>query len=300
MRAVVDIGSNSIKYTLERSRGDASSCLSDSRVIALGKGLKAGSPLSAEALARLDTALKSFAPALAPCAGELVVVGTAALRSCSNPEAARELVQRHLGAPLHIIPGEREAELSFLGASLDSPFQNPLCVDVGGASTEVGLTRGGKLTSVPWGALRVHENILRSEVPVTPAVWRNAQTQLDQIFAAEMHQLSGIDGKAIDGVLAIGGSLMMCAKSLYPEQRASKTVAVSRARLREFQDKVATTALSPRISEMGFSADRADIACAGLMCLFAAIHSHAALDRMVITEGGLRNGIFQRWSDFAV
>jgi exopolyphosphatase / guanosine-5'-triphosphate,3'-diphosphate pyrophosphatase len=303
MRAVVDIGSNSIKYTLERVWGDASSQVSNSRVIALGKNLNPGDALSSEALGRLESALKEFSPELSPCKPNIVVVGTAALRNCSNPNAASNLVSKYLAAELHVIPGKTEAKLSFLGASLNSPFKNPLCIDVGGASTEVGLIctsdeNNDWATSVSWGALRVHENILNSCCPVPPEIWATAQDTLDEIFAKELGKVTTIDTKKIDGVLAIGGSLIMCAKSLYSDQVSSKTIKASMKKLREFNEKIATSNLKTRSHHLGFSPDRAEISCAGLMCLFAATSFAQNIDNALITEGGLRHGVFARWQDF--
>lgn len=300
MRAVVDIGSNSIKYTLELSLGTASSRSGDSRVIALGKNLKKGAPLSAEALSRLDAALAEFAKPIRTTAGsQIVVVGTAALRNCSNPDAAAALVQKHLGVPLHVITGEREAQLSFLGAIGDSPFQNPLCVDVGGASTEVGLAKAGLAHSVPWGALRVHETILKSQCPVEPGLWASAQPELNAIFAQELRSaLGNLNGQQPDGVLAIGGSLMMTAKSLHPETQKQRTVRTKLSALQRFNNQIAPLSTETRVAVLGFSADRAEIGCAGLMCLFAATAWLPGLDDALITEGGLRSGVFLAWDEF--
>lgn len=300
MRAVVDIGSNSIKYTLETERSNASSRSSESQVIALGKNLKKGSPLSPQALERLDQALRKFAKNLAPAKGQIMVVGTAALRHCSNPEAAAKLVEHHLDTRLNIISGSREAELSFLGAMQDSPFKNPLCVDVGGASTEVGLARqGGPRHSVPWGALRAHESLLHGQCPVTPLVFKSASQTLHEAFQKELKApLASIDSGTIDGILAIGGSLMMTAKSLYPDQATHKTVHASLRELKTFNDEVSKLDLAQRISKLGFSADRAEIGCAGMMCLFAAVDIARNVDKVLVTEGGLRAGVFLAWNDF--
>ena len=46
---------------------------------------------------------------------------------------------REVGVELSVIPGEREAALSFLGASNDFRNEDLLFADIGGGSTETGI-----------------------------------------------------------------------------------------------------------------------------------------------------------------
>ncbi len=54
---------------------------------------------------------------------------------------------RELGVELSIIEGEREAALSFRGASRGHEGENLLVADIGGGSTEVVLGVGGEARS---------------------------------------------------------------------------------------------------------------------------------------------------------
>lgn len=302
MRAVVDIGSNSIKFTLQSIDGAASSEATESKVIALGKGLAPGSPLSNEALARLEAALKEFSVSLAPAKGQIIAVGTAALRNCANPEAAKKLVRTYLGTELYIISGQDEARLSFLGATQNTPYLNPLCIDVGGASTEIGLPllKKPKLISVPLGALKVHESLLLSQCPVQSTTYQEAKLKLETAFKAHIKDLfGGSTQEQIDGVIAIGGSLMMAAKSLNPASSSPFTKTTLNA-FYKFNEKISALTLEQRVNVLGFSKDRAEISCAGLLCLEAATTASGVLPatEAIITEGGLRRGVFLSWDEF--
>ena len=73
----------------------------------------------------------------------LIAGATAAVRQASDGEAFAIKAGEVIGAPVHIISGRREAELSFLGvASRHAARREWAMVDLGGASTEVVIGRG--------------------------------------------------------------------------------------------------------------------------------------------------------------
>ncbi|OLC13574.1 MAG: hypothetical protein AUH32_07185 [Actinobacteria bacterium 13_1_40CM_66_12] len=73
----------------------------------------------------------------------LIAGATAAVRQASDGEAFAIKAGEAIGAPVHIISGRREAELSFLGvASRHAARREWAMVDLGGASTEVVIGRG--------------------------------------------------------------------------------------------------------------------------------------------------------------
>jgi len=73
----------------------------------------------------------------------LIAGATAAVRQASDGEAFAIKAGEAIGAPVRIISGRREAELSFLGvASRHAARREWLMVDLGGASTEVVIGRG--------------------------------------------------------------------------------------------------------------------------------------------------------------
>jgi len=73
------------------------------------------------------------------------------------------------GIVLSVIPGQREAALSFLGASNDFAGQRIMVVDIGGGSTEVVVGQAGsepdRSRSFNVGCRRVTEKFLHSDPP---------------------------------------------------------------------------------------------------------------------------------------
>jgi exopolyphosphatase/pppGpp-phosphohydrolase len=78
---------------------------------------------------------------------ELLIAGaTQAVRQASDREAFVREAGAAIGAPLHIIAADREAELSFLGvASYHAGKREWVMIDLGGASTEVVIGLGRKM-----------------------------------------------------------------------------------------------------------------------------------------------------------
>jgi exopolyphosphatase/guanosine-5'-triphosphate,3'-diphosphate pyrophosphatase len=131
--AVIDVGSNSVRLLLARSVGEGGA--EGPRVVTvtgLRRGAAADGTLAPEALGRLDDCLAAGSP-------RVVAVGTAAVREAPNLDAVQAIATRRLGAPLQVVSGRREAELSFAGARLVLPPGAGACtvIDIGGGSTEV-------------------------------------------------------------------------------------------------------------------------------------------------------------------
>jgi exopolyphosphatase / guanosine-5'-triphosphate,3'-diphosphate pyrophosphatase len=75
---------------------------------------------------------------------EVLIAGaTQAVRQATDRDAFVREAGRAIGVPVHIIPGQREAELSFLGvASRHAVRREWAMVDLGGGSTEVVIGQG--------------------------------------------------------------------------------------------------------------------------------------------------------------
>ena len=90
---------------------------------------------------------------------ERVFVATSAVREASNREDFLVLAEEKAGQPIEILSGQREGELSYLGAKAGLGLKaNPVLVDVGGGSTEISYqSRRMRSVSVPVGAVRAWE-----------------------------------------------------------------------------------------------------------------------------------------------
>ena len=114
----------------------------------LGEGVNASGVLKPQAMERVAKAVDDFQRVLARFRTaehpsiETVAMATSAARDARNAEEFAVLLAAH-GVTLAVIPGQREAALSFRGASSDFAGEGLLVVDVGGGSAEVVAGRAG-------------------------------------------------------------------------------------------------------------------------------------------------------------
>jgi exopolyphosphatase/guanosine-5'-triphosphate,3'-diphosphate pyrophosphatase len=171
-RAVIDVGTNSIKLLVADVRGrDVSPVHEESRQTRLGKGFYESNRLQPEAIARTAEAVWEFAEtAREKSAGSIRVIATSAARDAVNPTDLTASIERASGLKTEIISGAREADWAFQGVTTDAELatQPLLLLDVGGGSTEFILGRGAKKSfahSFPLGTVRLMEKFPAGDPP---------------------------------------------------------------------------------------------------------------------------------------
>ena len=158
-RAIIDIGSNTVRLVVYGGAMRAPSVLLNEKVTAkLGRDIAATGRLADEAVALALRGLARFALLLEDLEIEDVeVVATAAVRDASN---GPEFVERLNAMGLHprVLSGEEEAILSAHGVIGAFPDARGLVADLGGGSLElvrVGAGAVSEATSLPLGTLRL-------------------------------------------------------------------------------------------------------------------------------------------------
>ncbi|HXF73610.1 MAG TPA: DUF501 domain-containing protein, partial [Actinomycetota bacterium] len=169
--AAIDQGTNSIRLLVAEPLEDGGygELARDMVITRLGEGVDATGRLDPAALERTVEVLARYCRrARALHAWRIRVAATAAVREAGNREAFEAAVRTHAGAPLEVVSGEREAALSFLGATwrLEAPAPF-LVLDIGGGSTELVLGRDRPLASasVRIGSVRLTERHVRHDPP---------------------------------------------------------------------------------------------------------------------------------------
>jgi exopolyphosphatase/guanosine-5'-triphosphate,3'-diphosphate pyrophosphatase len=168
--AAVDMGTNSIRLLVADPTDDDIAEISRDLVITrLGQGVDRTGRLDPGALDRTLEVLARYARRARALGAERIRVGaTSAVRDASNRERLFEEVERVAGASAEVLTGEREAALSFLGATADAPANPPYLVfDIGGGSTEFALGTEGPeaVVSVDLGSVRAHERVAPADPP---------------------------------------------------------------------------------------------------------------------------------------
>jgi len=274
MKAVVDLGSNTVKYAVGRMmRGVLEVTEKKSWVTRLGKGVGTTGALADASVADTVSALEKMRDRFAECGISAArVVATSAVRDARNPETLRTAVKRLLGRELDIISGLEEARLSFLGASAASQSvygaRVPIIIDLGGASTEVGVPEPKLIAhSFQAGALRCHEALGLGDMPVSDGVWDAAKRSLNRFFPRE--QLDLILTAAADKapLLAVGGTLVVAARLAGGVTVGGAGLEVSAQGLNDLSERVRKLSLTERLAVPGMPAGRADTLPSGTLIL---------------------------------
>ncbi|NBQ35933.1 MAG: exopolyphosphatase [Actinobacteria bacterium] len=169
--AAIDCGTNSIRLLIADITGDNfKEVLRTMEIVRLGQGVDQNKAFHPDAINRTLNAVRLFKDQIASKGVEKIrFCATSATRDATNRNLFIDGVREILGIEVEVIPGEEEAELSFIGATKelrqsDSPF---LVVDIGGGSTEFvfGRQKVDFAKSVNIGCVRMSERHLNTQPP---------------------------------------------------------------------------------------------------------------------------------------
>ena len=267
----------------------------------LGVGVDATGRLSEAAIERVLVCVDRYLEVLARYdtpehpVRRLIAMATSASRDAANgPEFAARLAER--GVTLAVIPGSREAQLTFLGASSDFPGENLLVVDIGGGSTEVVAGRFGEdpiaSHSFNIGCRRVTERFFRDDPP-TAGQMDAARQWIRETMAPYFEGLATA-GFAIDRVVAVAGTatsvVSICeAMETYDSSRVHKAV-VAAGELAAIEERLAAEPLEERRTTVGLDPKRAGVIVAGLVILEEVL-ALAGADAYTASESDILHGM---------
>lgn len=168
--AAVDMGTNSIRLLVAApADGDVAEVARDMVITKLGQEVDRTGRLAPRALRRTMDVLERYARRARALGADRIRVGaTSAVRDSADRRLLEAEVARITGGPPEILTGEREAELSFLGATRSIEGPPPFLVfDIGGGSTEVALGTEAveAAASVDIGSVRITERVGPSDPP---------------------------------------------------------------------------------------------------------------------------------------
>ena len=138
--ASIDIGSNTaILLIASIEKGELYPLYNQYETPRLGKGIDINGKITDDKIELLLKILKQFKRKIEEhnCI-KTIITATNAMRLANNSEEIISKVKNDLALNIQIIPGEKEAELSFLGGSSAFPNINEkVIIDIGGGSTEI-------------------------------------------------------------------------------------------------------------------------------------------------------------------
>jgi exopolyphosphatase/guanosine-5'-triphosphate,3'-diphosphate pyrophosphatase len=161
--AAVDIGSNTVHALVaDVVRGKLEDVAHYVEMPELGAQVARTGSIGERAGSALRALRKVVAQAARHGYDVLIASATEAVREAADGRAFARQAGEAIGAPVRIISGRREAELSFLGAaSRHASRREWVLVDLGGASTEVVIARGREM--VRSASLGIGSGVLASK-----------------------------------------------------------------------------------------------------------------------------------------
>lgn len=267
----------------------------------LGEGVDATGELKPEAIDRVVRAIDGFLAVRDSLSTpdhpvvRTVAVATSAARDARNAaEFAARLRER--GIELSVIPGSREAALSFSGASIDFSGERLMVVDVGGGSTEIVMGTGGAeplcAHSFNVGCRRVTEKFLASDPPAPEELARARAWIREQMASWFADQAK--EAASLERVVAVAGTATTVVSirdrmETYDSSRVHKA-RVSRQELLEVYERLAALPLSARKKVVGLDPKRAPVMVAGLLILLEVL-DFAGIDAFTVSETDILHGI---------
>jgi exopolyphosphatase/guanosine-5'-triphosphate,3'-diphosphate pyrophosphatase len=296
--AVVDIGTNSTRLLLAEVRdGRVEETLERrTEITRLGAGVDADGRLSDEAMQRVYSVLDEYGKLIERHgADKAVAVLTSAVRDAANGEKFARTVRERWGLEPHVLSGDEEARLTFLGATSerDASDRTPtLVIDIGGGSTEFVIGTGGKMdfhVSNQAGVVRQTERHLHSDPP---------STEECDALARDVRAILG-DGvpekwrRAVGHAIAVAGtatSMASIAQELEPyDPDKVEGYVLSGSECREIRDRLAGLTLEERRKVRGLHPDRAPTIVAGTIILLETL-ALFGLDEFEVSEHDILRG----------
>lgn len=296
--AIIDIGSNSARLVITHTykNGAYNMVYNQKEALRLSQKVDSNNMLTEEAFASTVETMKSFAYM---CniykADKTIAVATAAIRNAVNGQQLVDKVAEETGIRLHIISGNTEAYISYLGVINTLDIKDGIIFDLGGGSTELILFKDRQITdsvSLPFGAVNTTGMFnTRNEMPP------NVYSDLSFFIMTRLAQYPWLKQQGLP-LIGVGGTARTIAKIIQRSKKYPTTklhnYSFSAQTFRSFFNNLRTTNLEQRKKISGLSSERSDIILAGagiISCLIDA----TGCKKLVTSGCGLREGLFYEY-----
>jgi exopolyphosphatase/guanosine-5'-triphosphate,3'-diphosphate pyrophosphatase len=292
--AVVDVGTNSVKFLLaERAPDGTWLTLADrAELTRLGEDLEQTGRLGAAPVTRTTEAIASMAEDAGRAGAEAIAaVGTAGLRIAPNSAEFITAVQARCGVTVEVISGEEEARLAYLAATAGLEASGSLAVfDSGGGSSQFTFGDPRNVSerfSVNVGAVRLTERFGLGGVV--------SEEALDSAIAAIAVELTRIDRRSRpDRVIGMGGAVTNLAAvkhglATYDHDVVQGTI-LDRLEIDRQIDLYRTRTAEQRREIVGLQPARAEVILAGA-CIVRTVLALLGAGALTVSDRALRHGL---------
>jgi exopolyphosphatase / guanosine-5'-triphosphate,3'-diphosphate pyrophosphatase len=293
--AVIDVGTNSVKFHLGERHGDGMwrTVVDRAEITRLGEGLDEQGEIGREPMDRTVSAIRGMLDeAERHGARAVAAVGTAGLRTARNADDVLGSIRERTGIGVEVISGEEESRLAYLAAraGLEVAEGSLVVFDTGGGSTQFTFGRGSRVDerfSVEVGAVRYTERFGLAAA-VTPEV-------LSDVLAAIAGDLARLHERPPpDALVGMGGAVTNIAAvhhglASYDPEVVQGTV-LDRAEIARQIELFRSRDAETRRGIAGLQPKRSDVILAGA-CIVATVMDELGRRAMTVSDRGLRHGL---------
>lgn len=225
----------------------------------------------------------------------IIAMATSAARDAHNAEEfAAGLAE--MGIALSVIPGEKEAALSFIGASMDFAGQPIIVTDIGGGSTEIIAGIAGQKPdfahSFNIGCRRMTERFLACD-PLDSAQVQESRQWVRDAFEPYFQnmQQQGFRAAHVVSVAGTATSIvsMIERMEVYDSDRVHGYT-VTKPQLDQLFSELSVKTIDQRMHRVGLQPERASVINAGLIIQQEVLRA-AGADMFVASESDILQGI---------
>jgi exopolyphosphatase/guanosine-5'-triphosphate,3'-diphosphate pyrophosphatase len=300
--AVVDIGTNSVKFHIGEQHPDGSwsRVVDRAEVTRLGEGLDETGAIQPKPLERTVGAVETMvAEANDNRVLGVAAVGTAALRIASNSAVAIDSIHDRVGLTPQVLSGEEESRLAYLAVSagIQSPEGTVVVFDTGGGSSQFTFGQGGRVDerySLNVGAVSYTERFGLDEAVGSEVVEEARKSLRDDLVSlgerTSPQALVGMGG-AVTNITAVSLSLDPYDPDVV--QGATVTAEEVERQIELYR----SMGQAERRAVVGLQPNRAPVILAGTL-IVATVMGMLDKESLVVSDRGLRHGLIRERFEF--
>lgn len=278
--AAVDIGSNAIRLQISTVLDTSPSLLFKKLEyvrfpLRLGHDVFSTGRISGNSIEKFRKLMRAFQLLLELYeVDDFMFCATSAMRESENGAGLVEAIKNELGITIHVIDGDREAELINRAISSFLTDRTYLHIDVGGGSTELNLyTAGKKIRSRSFriGSVRILEH------RDSPVIWK----EMEKWVAENVKRSYG-------KVTAVGTGGNISKIFDLAQKKPGKTISLKK--VKEIRAMIEQLSLEERIYRLQMNPDRADVIVPAAD-IYTQVMKWARASSILVPDVGLKDGI---------
>ncbi len=278
--AAIDIGSNAIRFQVSTVLDNSPNVLFKKLEyirfpLRLGHDVFSTGRIGEKSIAKFIKLMRAFRLLIELYeVTDYMFCATSAMRESENGDELVRQVQEELGVTIHVIDGNREAELINRAISSYLTDKTYLHIDVGGGSTELNLYVNGskiKTRSFKVGSVRVLEH------NDSPVMWEDMEHWVRENIKRSYGKVTAV---------GTGGNI----SKIFELAKMKPGKAISIRKVREVLEMIESHSLEDRIYKLQMNPDRADVIIPA-SGIYIKVMDWARSSSIMVPEVGLKDGV---------